>query len=84
MALVWAAAHPAAAQSPARIPVGSTASGTEALRFNQTQGFAQAEVVTAQGKKHLVFVPLSMRGFDEIVLFSSGRKISSVGGSCCT
>ena len=69
VSLAWAGAGSVAAQVVARVPVGSTASGSEALSFNQTQGFAQAEVVLAQGEKHLLFVPLSAHGFEVAVPF---------------
>jgi hypothetical protein len=68
-ALACAGTRSAAAQAVTRMPFGSTASGNEALSFNQTQGFAQAEVVMAQGEKHLMYVPLSTHGFELVVPF---------------
>lgn len=69
VSLAWAGARPVAAQVITRVPIGSTTSGSEALSFNQTQGFALAEVVLAQGEKHLLFVPLSAHGFELVVPF---------------
>lgn len=68
-ALVWAGARPVAAQEVTRVPAGKTASGNEALRFNQTHGFVKAEVIMAQGEKHLMFVALSVHGFEVAVPF---------------
>jgi len=64
-----ALAAPAAAQPATPGPAASTAAGAEALNFNQTQGFAQAEVVLAEGEKYRVFVPLSKYGFADAVPF---------------